>query len=733
MNRKKHLSLFQTYKRKAFCLTICLATFFLMGSNALKVEATQPDETAPDAETMEFISEARRELAVLAEQNPIFGLIYLSDYYDVKSLPDLKSDTVVTVPSGQTVEITDVELVFSADSYEAWSKVKLIHNDQIYEGYIARTNLACADDRFIAWEQMYNMNPSAMTMYAADGTSEDTVTISDGDVVKTYSSDVAAFPASYRDDLQKMKDANPNWTFVPMNTGLDWNTVIANEIDGGKSLIHSSYGDWTKEGSYDNASWYYASEDVLKYFIDPRNALNEENIFQFEQLIYNEGRHNKTALSAFLNTTFMNDQKKAPGTDMTYSTIIWATGVELKVSPYHLAARICQEQGTSSESANKPLICGTYPGYEGLYNYFNVGATGKSNQEYIINGLTHARNKGWTSAYWSIYGGAQTISSNYILKGQDTLYLQKFNVTSNNTYGHQYMQNISAPTSEGKFIRTLYGNANILNTSFVFKIPVYQNMPDTKSPMPTASTNVVLRIPSGYNTTVHLDGVAYTPAKRNGLYIAKAPGSTAKSAVVYQYNSQGVPTSMYVWTLDYKNNAYVTTEQPQMTNLLSYHGFSIRITGKSGIRFKTGISADLRNQFLSGGVNGYTLTEYGTLVMNDANRTNYPMIRGGEKVLSGVSYGLDENSNKVDKIYETVNGRNRFTSVLVGLPPEQYKTEFAFRGYAVLEKDGVQTVIYGPIVAKSIYNLAQQFLDAGIYAEGSDAHTFLNKLITDAK
>ncbi len=726
MNRKK-------YQKRTFCLGICLATLLLMGNISFKVEATQQSEYAPDAETIEFISEARKELAVLVEENPIFGLVYLSDYYDVKAQPDPQSDTIVTVPSGQTVEITDVELVFTADSYEAWSKVKLIHNDQLYEGYISRYNLACADDRFIAWEQMYNMNPYAMTMYATDGSSNDTVTVSEGDVVKTYSSDVAAFPASYREDLQKMKDANPNWIFVPMNTGLDWNTVIANEIDGGKSLIHSSYGDWTKEGSYDSGSWYYASEEVLKYFMDPRNALNEENIFQFEQLIYNEGRHNEDALRAFLNTTFMNDSQNAPGTDMTFSTIIWATGVELQVSPYHLAARICQEQGTGSESASKPLISGTYPGYEGLYNYFNVGATGKSNQEYIINGLTHARTKGWTSAYWSIYGGAQTISSNYILRGQDTLYLQKFNVTSNNTYGHQYMQNISAPTSEGKFIRTLYQNANILNTSFVFKIPVYNNMPETKSAMPTASTNVVLQIPSGYNTTVYLDGVAYTPTKRNGHYITKASGAAAKSAVVYQYNSQGVPTGMYVWTLDYKNNAYVATAQPQMTNLLSYHGFSIRITGKSGIRFKTGISSDLRNQFLSGGVNGYTLKEYGTLVMNNANRDKYPMIRGGEKVLSGVSYGLDENGNKVDKIYETVSGRYRFTSVLVGLPPEQYKTEFAFRGYAVLEKNGVQTVIYGPIVAKSIYNLAQQFLDAEIYAEGSDADIFLNKLITDAK
>lgn len=83
--------------------------------------------------------------------------------------------------------------------------------------------------------------------------------------------------------------------------------------------------------------------------------------------------------------------------------------------------------------------------------------------------------------------------------------------------------------------------------------------------------------------------------------------------------------------MEYRNNAYVATEQPELTDLLTYHGFSIRITGKAGIRFKTGISTDLRARLLNGGVNGYSLKEYGTLVMNNANRASYPMIKGGEK------------------------------------------------------------------------------------------------------
>lgn len=119
--------------------------------------------------------------------------------------------------------------------------------------------------------------------------------------------------------------------------------------------------------------------------------------------------------------------------------------------------------------------------------------------------------------------------------------------------------------------------------------------------------------------------------------------------------------------------------------------------------------------------------------MNNANRTSYPMIKGGEKVISGLAYGTNANGTHQDSIYETVSGRYRFTSVLVGLPANQYKVEYAFRGYIILNKDGKDITIYGPVQARSIYALAQQVLNMGTYAQGSEADTFLRKLISDAQ
>lgn len=776
-------------------------------NQGIKVENPSQQGEAEDllAEPgMEMGTQVRQEgvgdaLAKLAEDRDIMGLVYLCQEYSLKSEPRADAGTAGSVSCGQTVNVLNA----ATDSEgRLWLKVCTQSGAGEAEGWMERKHFACSDERFLEWEAesgMARQTYSLMTI-AGEGTA--------------VPEDIQLFPESYREPLIALKKAHPNWIFVPMATGLDWNTAITEELQGGKSLVHKSLPDCTKEDAYDQGDWFYASREVLERYMDPRNGLTEDAIFQFEQLTYNASYHTQEALSAFLEKTFMNSSKFAPGTEMYFDLIIFAHGRELNVSPFHMAARILQEQGKDGTS---PLISGTYPGYEKCYNYFNIGASGTTRQQVIENGLKYAKDRGWTTAYYSIEGGAKFLSANYISKGQDTLYLQKYNVNPNSSYkiySHQYMQNISAPTTEAKSIRNLYNSADALYSPFVFKIPVFENMPEKPCEMPSASTNVVLQIPSGYTgTKVLIDGVEIEAEKRNGRLIATAPDGNAKrasvqikdsqgkvtktynwdlnysnqcykavawpmavtptsiflpipegytdktvwvdgvacsgavyqgqliaqapdtggkTAVLYRYNESGVPVDMYVWTLDYQGESYTATAQPGLQGLLSYHGFSIRITGKSGIRFKSGISSETREKLLGEGVDGYRLKEYGTLVMADTNRKTYPMVKGGEKVQAGVSYGKQADGTYTDTIYETVDGRYRFTSVLVGLPAAQYKTEFAFRGYAVLEKDAGEIVVYGPAVARSIYSLAQQALGAGLYQEGSDADLFLRRLISDA-
>lgn len=670
-------------------------------------------ESSTDRQVIE--KKAREKLKEILADRTLIALVYLSDSYPIRMEASYDSQTVVSVSSGQQVQIQDV---CGEENGEIWVYVTFSYLDIRYDGYIPRSYLACSDEEFLEWESMYGMNlPNRLRSFSLARTSS-----------PSYP-DIAQFPASYQKALTELKQKHPNWTFVKMNTGLNWNTVVKNEMLDGRSLIESSFPAYMHNGIY-SPGWAYATEDSLKYYLDPRNWLNEEYIFQFELLTYNKSYHKETGVQAFLNNTFMKG--KIPDDIRTYANVFYTTGEKIGVSPFHLACRVYQEQGPGTSS----LISGNYPGYEGYYNFFNIAASGNTDKAIIESGLKKAKEEGWNKRYLSIEGGARVLGTNYILRGQDTLYLQKFDVdnTNDGLYWHQYMQNICAPSSEGRNIKKSYANVGSLENTFIFKIPVYENMPSSPFEVPGYSYEIGLKPPVGYtNANIYLDGVEYKAVLQNGRYVVKAPNGNAGTAIMYRYNKSNIPVGMYVWKLSYKNGVYTALAIPELENLLSYHGFSVRITGKSGIRFKTGISAALRKKLTSSGVAGYKVKEYGTLVMDNANRKQYPLVKNGTKVAGGRSYGINEKGKLEDKIYERVSGRYRFTSVLVGLPANQYKTEFAFRGYIILTKDGQDITLYGPTVWKSIYSLSEQAIASGQYKKGSSADKFLKKIIKDAK
>ena len=753
-------------KTALFTLGLCLCLSFLYPSL---------DSYASDF-TSEVLSEINDSIDTIREKKEILATIYLCDTYDIKDAPSNNAGTVQTVFSGQSVTI--LENTTDEDG-NVWSRVSFFYGEDKY-GYVERSFLATADNDYLDAEEdagiidnkiedpiinfiapkLYmksgnlNLNLDGLNRAGimSEGDTDSDVSENEIDMSLTegedgeepeipansdpYSADIMAFPESYREALAALKNAHPNWTFGKMPTGVSFQTAVNSEL-GDKSLIHSSLGAAVREGLYGQNTWYYATPEILSYYMDPRNFLNEEKIFQFELLTYNAEYHTQPALETFLSTTFMKGPAHAPKMDITYADIIWNLSRVKNISPFFLASRIYQEQGNGTS----PMISGTYPGYEGYYNYLNIGASGKTNAEVITNGLTYAKNSGWTDPYKSIDGGGNEISKNYVLRGQDTLYLQKFNVNpaTGNMYGHQYMQNISAASSESSSTKKMYAGAGSLNQNFVFKIPVYNDMPDTPSPYPQSNQKAVLYLPDSaaannvtLSSEVWIDGVKKTSTSRNRYIVVDTESTTATNAVIYKYNSAGTCVGMYVWILKYANGGYTVTYEPELENLLSFVGFSIRITGNSGIRIKTGINSNLRRKLINQGVDGYRAIEYGTVVMNKSNRDRYPFVKGGEKTSYGIAYGTDSSGKRVDAIFETVNGVDRYTSVLTGLPATAYKRDFSFRGFITLSGNSQTVTIYGPPASNNIYNLAARQINSGAYPAGSSADTFLRKIISDA-
>lgn len=443
-------------------------------------------ENSLDGEQQALIQEAEEAFDELLSEKPLMALLYHTDRYAVRKEAEENRAAVATLEIGQTLYVKSVRITEN----DVWYRVQYWLDGAEGTGYVQSYYLAYSDEEWIAWEKEYLFPILALGEDEYDSTAYGMAAQSMFSLYAADTSDVSAFPGSYQDALRSLKSVHPNWTFVPMKTGLDFNTSVSNEM-GAKSLIQKTDSNvskgWVGDACPSESGWYYATKPAVSYHMDPRNFLTESYIFQFEQLTFNSSYHTESAVQTFLNGTFMKGTLSDDTKGRTYARAFYEIGSGRKLSPIHLAARVYQEQGQGTSG----LISGTYPGYEGYYNYFNVGVNGSSTAEKIRKGLEYAKGKGWNTRYKSLEGGAATIGNNYILKYQDTIYLEKFNVDKNSPYGvynHQYMQNIQAPASESASTKKMYSNAGSLNSAFVFKIPVYENMPNEQY-FPTLSLN----------------------------------------------------------------------------------------------------------------------------------------------------------------------------------------------------------------------------------------------------
>lgn len=432
-------------------------------------------------------------------------------------------------------------------------------------------------------------------------------TVSDGDFERYMTSQ--GFPESYKQGLRELHAQYPQWTFTALNTNLDWNTVISNESVIGRNLVaRNNISSWksTADGAYDwstgtwpgfdGNSWVQASEDIIRYYMDPRNFLNDKYIFQFMKQNYNSAIHTREGLESMVAGTFLagnaagsgtrqsgssdnNPSGSAPGSfssgdgpavgpgaanngtadspavspispvasvsnheadrvttaygpgmeagssgfttfgsgasegtgtapssgSSSYVDIIMNAAAQSGVSPYILASMILQEQGSQGTGRS---ISGTVSGYQGYYNFFNIEAYQSGSMGAVERGLWWASQSGsysrpWNSVERSILGGALWYGDNYVKKGQDTLYLKKFNVQGSNLYKHQYMTNVLAAAAEGL---TLAKITSLKTTALEFSIPVYKNMPDTACVKPTIDGS-----PNNKLSGLGVDGFALTP------------------------------------------------------------------------------------------------------------------------------------------------------------------------------------------------------------------------------
>lgn len=369
----------------------------------------------------------------------------------------------------------------------------------------------------------------------------------------------AGFPKSYIEPLSKLHDKYPDWVFVPMLTGLDWQASIDGERTPHSQQLIEKIVDSSMQCScaqcygktYEGGGWVSASENAVKYYMDPRNFLTEEYIFQFENIRFDEAQTIE-GIESILSWTWMYNADityydafgnlltySENGQNIKYSEAILRAARDSNVSAYYLASKIVQEVG-SKNSANVTTACGTSYPYNGIYNYYNIGAytgaadglrwangymkTVRSTVMYSeaniesaqvvtipasttiyfaydlgdfygvraeVGGVMYAGfvvkdnisvsteyGRPWNNPYQSIYYGAQWIYNSFV-DTQYTGYLQKFNVNpeSDTLYEYEYMANVRAAASESYYTYSAYKANGTLESRKVFSIPVFVNMP----------------------------------------------------------------------------------------------------------------------------------------------------------------------------------------------------------------------------------------------------------------
>ncbi len=300
--------------------------------------------------------------------------------------------------------------------------------------------------------------------------------------------DNALYPG-YKDRIKALQASHPNYRILVYYTGLNWNEVLTAEYQGhGRSPINlfqigGNYnGKWIcpicGNKAYDNGSWCCASLDALGYMMDPRNSINENDIFQFKDLEGSDVQYDDIARVVSKYGSFINNPE-------AIQAIVDASNT-YNINGYFLVAKIINEHGKNGSTlSNGQGYNGNYVGY---YNYFNIGSFGNGSANIINSGLRAAKERGWNSIRASILGGTQVVKDSYITRySQNTLYYQKFNVSGKALLNsHQYQQNIMAAQSQGSSLKSYYAGTTSVST-YTFIIPVFEGMPTNPVARPSVS------------------------------------------------------------------------------------------------------------------------------------------------------------------------------------------------------------------------------------------------------
>ncbi|MDD6299283.1 N-acetylglucosaminidase [Hornefia butyriciproducens] len=385
------------------------------------------------------------------------------------------------------------------------------------------------------------LSSTSSTASSSKSTSSSSSSKSSSSSSSTSTTSFKGFPSSYTKKLAALKKAHPKWEFVAVNTGLDWSDAVSRmTAKTGTNLVYTTFPysyRSVEKGCYnyltnryapkDGAKFIAASEGCVKFYMDPRNWLDDTHVFMFEDNRYH---------SSYQTLSMVETMTKGRNNLLhKNSTSFIKAAKNYNISPVYLTAKALEEQGSKINSGKV--------GTRTVYNVFNIGAYdsasgGASNGiRYAGSGSSYLRP--WTSIDKAIRGGAKYIASNFIANNQSCAYLEHFNVMNglSKVGTHVYMTAVYAPRNTSVSTASSYKRYKIYDKKIVFYIPVYKNMPASACKVPSSSWKKdnnyylkTLKVTAGGRTYTKISSSSQSYTKSFTVYVGKSVSSATISA-----------------------------------------------------------------------------------------------------------------------------------------------------------------------------------------------------------
>ena len=379
-----------------------------------------------------------------------------------------------------------------------------------------------------------------------------------GECEESFENTLSDFPESYKPYLRALHRAKPNWKFVAGVSGIsfpEWVEVQSAARMGASeptsnSFVYSSYSALYRHADYadklvDGNTMYCANSGTVAYFMDPRNFLNEVDVYMFYQ--FDGGTRSVEDLEAVLQGSYL----------LSYAQDFHDVGEANGIDPYYLIVQAISENGANGTPLSRGesrTVCENAGctdeshSQKSYYNFFGVGSTPGGSPQH--NGLLYAIEHEWDTPYKALLGGSELLNRGYVKQGQNTPYYKKFNVGAGKdtaTAWHQWMQNLAHPETEAGLLRKQFAESGIPDQNYTFLIPVFPNMPESACALPLSPGSApmpVLTETAGSGTDEgHVSfTTTYQTDFPNALLYGASAGTSAAS--VYEHFTLGEGTTI---------------------------------------------------------------------------------------------------------------------------------------------------------------------------------------------